>query len=174
VPCDLALLDAAVGDGAALARALDCEVAAGWAVFPDAVRHFRDAIAADPASASWGPRFFVVQAPRTLVGWGGFKGAPDENGAVEIGYSVAPGWEGRGVATAAVGVLLGEAWADPAVGCVRAHTMPERNGSVRVLEKSGFRRDGESLEGDVVVWRFCLNRGDAPESVTSSPHAGRQ
>jgi RimJ/RimL family protein N-acetyltransferase len=172
VPSDLPLLDAAVADDAQLARALDSAVAEGWAVFPEAVRHFRDTIAAEPAGALWGPRLFVVDAPRTLVGWGGFKGPPDEGGAVEIGYSIAPAWEGRGMATAAVGLLLREAWAQPGVRRVRAHTLPERNGSVRVLEKSGFQRDGESLDGDVgVVWRFCLDRPDAPESVSSSPYA---
>jgi RimJ/RimL family protein N-acetyltransferase len=76
------------------------------------------------------------------------------------------------VATAAVGHLLREAWAQPGVRRVRAHTLPERNGSVRVLEKAGFGRDGESLDGDVgVVWRFCLDRPDTPESVSSSEDA---
>jgi ribosomal-protein-alanine N-acetyltransferase len=172
VPCDLPLLDAAVHDGADLARALDCVVADGWAVFPEAMQIVRDAIAADPAGALWGPRLFVVDAPRTLVGWGGFKGRPDDDGTVEIGYAVAPGWEGRDVATAAVGLMLDEAWADPAVRRVCAHTLPERNASVRVLEKSGLRREGENLDGDVgVVWRFCLDRPDTPKSVPSSADA---
>jgi len=66
VTCDLALLDAAVGASAELARALDCEVAEGWPVFPSAVQRTRDAIAADPAGARWGPRLFVLAEPRTL------------------------------------------------------------------------------------------------------------
>jgi len=172
VTCDLALLDAALGASAELARALDCEVAEGWPVFPAAVQRTRDAIAADPAGARWGPRLFVLAEPRTLVGWGGFKGEPDEDGAVEIGYAVAPAWEGRGVATAAVRALLREAWAVPEVRRVRAHTMPGPNGSVRVLQKAGFHRDGENLDGDVgVVWRFWRNRSEAPGGVRSSPHA---
>jgi len=172
VTCDLALLDAAVGGDAALARAMDCAVAEGWAVFPAAMQRSRDAVAADPGAAEWGPRLFVVDEPRTLVGWGGFKGPPDAECAVEIGYAIAPGWEGRGVATAAVGELLHEAWAQPGVRRVRAHTLPGPNGSIRVLQKSGFHRHGENLDGDVgVVWRFCLDRPDAPESVPSSPHA---
>ncbi len=138
VACDLALLDAAVGDGEALARALECEAAEGWAVFPAAVRRSRDAVAADPGAAEWGPRLFVVDEPRTLAGWGGFKGPPDDEGAVEIGYAVAPEWEGRGVATAAVGALLREAWAQPGVRRVRAHTLPGPSASIRVLQKSGF------------------------------------
>ncbi len=159
ITCDRALLDAAVDDDAQLARRLDCTVADGWIVFPSAIARFRDAIAADPSSARWGPRLFVVQAPRTLVGWGGFKGAPDADGAVEIGYAIAPSWEGRGVATAAVGALLEEAWAAPEVRRVVAHTLPAAGASARVLEKRGFARYGENLDGDIgVVWRFRLDR----------------
>ena len=55
----------------------------------------RDAVAADPASTRWGTRLFVLDDPPALVGWGGFKGPP-KDGEVEIGYAVAPSFEGRG------------------------------------------------------------------------------
>lgn len=35
-----------------------------------------------------------LDEPRTLVGWGGFKGAP-RDGVVELGYAVAPAWTGE-------------------------------------------------------------------------------
>jgi RimJ/RimL family protein N-acetyltransferase len=159
VTCDLALLDAALGDRVALARMLDCDVADGWVVFLPALQRARDVLAADPRSARWGPRLFVADAPRTLVGWGGFKGPPDDDGAVEIGYAIAPAWEGRGVATAAAGALVDEAWAAPAVRAVTAHTLIGPGASVRVLEKLGFERDGNNFDGDVgLVWRFRLDR----------------
>jgi RimJ/RimL family protein N-acetyltransferase len=163
VTCDLALLDAALGDRAALGVILGCDVADGWVVFSQALQRTRDVLAADPGSARWGPRLFVVEAPRTLVGWGGFKGPPDDAGAVEIGYAIAPAWEGRGVATAAAAALVAEAWATPEVRAVTAHTLAGAGGagSVRVLEKVGFARDGENLDGDVgLVWRFRLDRSE--------------
>jgi [ribosomal protein S5]-alanine N-acetyltransferase len=166
------VLDAAVAGDAPLADALGCAVADGWAVFPGSLERTRDALAADPSGARWGPRLFVVDDPPTLVGWGGFKGAPDADGAVEIGYAIAPAWEGRGVATAAVGAMLREAWDAPEVRCVVAHTLPETNASVRVLEKSGFARAGENLDGDVgVVWRFRRERENAaaPDGARASP-----
>jgi hypothetical protein len=76
VVAELALLDAAVEGDDALARALGCEVAAGWQGFPKAVPVLRDAVAVDPEGARWGPRFFVESEPHTVIGWGGFKGAP--------------------------------------------------------------------------------------------------
>ena len=127
-------------------------------MFPRSLTRSRDAVAANPGGARWGTRFFLLDEPRALVGWGGFKGAP-QDGAVEIGYAIAPGWEGRGLATAAAAAMVREAWADPGVDAVLAHTLPARGASVRVLEHNGFVHDGENLDGDVgVVWRFRLER----------------
>jgi RimJ/RimL family protein N-acetyltransferase len=155
---DLALLDAALGDPPALARALGGAVAEGWEVFPGALRRTRDAVAADPASTRWGTRFFVLEEPRTLVGWGGFKGPP-RDGVVELGYAIAPSFEGRGLATAAVREMLREAFAEPAVRAVIAHTLPALNASVRVLEKCGFVSEGEVPDANVgTAWRHRRKR----------------
>jgi RimJ/RimL family protein N-acetyltransferase len=118
----------------------------------------RDAVAADPDRVRWGTRLFVLEEPRTLVGWGGFKGPP-RDGVVEFGYAIAPAWEGRGLATEAARAMLREAFAEDHVTAVIAHTLAERNASVRVLEKTGFALDGESTDDDVgTVWRFRLDR----------------
>ena len=155
---DLALLDAAVAGAPALAGALGHDVAEGWDVFEGAVAHARDAVAADPASTRWGTRLFLSEdEPVMLVGWGGFKGPP-QDGAVELGYAVAPAWRGRGVASAAVQEMLHEAWADPAVQAVVAHTLAEPNASVRVLENAGFERTGEHVEDGTAVWAWRLQR----------------
>ena len=152
---NLTLLDAAAEGHEALARALDgCEIARDWQGFPEAVRLLRDSLAVDPRATCWGSRLFLHDAPRVLVGWGGFKGPPTD-GSVEIGYAVAPEWQGRGLATCAVRAMLREAYAAPQVKAVIAHTLPERNASVRVLEKAGFAPDGVVVsEGKRSVWRF--------------------
>jgi [ribosomal protein S5]-alanine N-acetyltransferase len=80
------------------------------------------------------------------------------DGVVEIGYEIAESRRGRGLATLAVRAMVAEAFADPRVGAVIAHTLAERNASNRVLEKCGFRFDGEALERGRVVWRFSLAR----------------
>ena len=143
-------------------------------MFPGSLERTRDALAADPSGARWGPRLFLVEDTKpTLAGWGGFKGAPDAAGAVEIGYAIAPACEGRGIATAAVGALLAQAWDASEVRCVVAHTLPARNASVRVLEKAGFARDGAHLDGDVgEVWRFRLDRERRGGARTSQQAIG--
>lgn len=59
------------------------------------------------------------------------------------------------------GARLAEAFADERVTKVIAHTLPERNASTRVLEKTGFSYDGEIAENGEVVWRYWI-RGSPP------------
>ena len=118
---DAPLLDAALAGTRALEDALGVAVVHGWDVFPASIGRIRAQVAADPGSTRWGTRFFVAGEPPALVGWGGFKGPP-RDGTVELGYAVAPAREGRGLATAAVRAMLEEAFADPRVRSVIAHT----------------------------------------------------
>jgi len=149
VRADSELLDAARAGDDALARALGHDVVTGWATFREAL--------GSKAGAAWGSRLFVTGEPPELVGWGGFKGPP-RDGVVEIGYEIAAARRERGLATAAVRAMVAEAFADDRVEAVIAHTLPERNASNRVLEKAGFRFDGDALESGRVVWRYLLAR----------------
>jgi RimJ/RimL family protein N-acetyltransferase len=89
------------------------------------------------------------------VGTCAFKGPPDGQGEVEVAYFTFPTHEGRGYATAMARALCDRAAASAGVRCVRAHTLPERNASVRVLEKLGFRRAGDVQDPeDGPVWRW--------------------
>ena len=155
---DLALLDAAIEGRPALEQALGCDVAEGWDVFGQSLGRIRDVVAADPASTRWGTRLFVLNTPHVLVGWGGFKGPP-RHGVVELGYAISPSWEGRGIATAAVGELLRDAYAAPEIRSVIAHTLPETGPSVRVLGKSGFLYESAVVtDGIGTTWRFRHDR----------------
>jgi ribosomal-protein-alanine N-acetyltransferase len=154
----LALLDAAVLDSARLARMLDAELADGWEVFAGALVPIRAVVADDPRSTRWGTRLFLLAAPPTLVGWGGFKGPP-RGGVVELGYAIAPAWRERGLGTAALRAMLADAFAADEVSAVIAHTLAQPGPSVRVLEKAGFARDGDVLdEEDRALWRHRLTR----------------
>ena len=167
---DLALLDAALAGDEALAARLGVPVAAGWVSFAGALAHTRERRAQDGDEPRWGTCFFVTSSPSELVGWGGFKGPPAEDGTVEIGYEIAPGRRGRGLATAAARAMVADAFAEPAVRRVVAHTLPEPNASNHVLEKLGFRFDGDALERGTRVWRWALAR-PADAGAGSGPDA---
>lgn len=156
---DLSVMDAAVVGDDALASVLGHAVAPGWATFRDALVWTRDAMSAAGTTSPWGTRFFVTDDPVELVGWGGFKGAPVD-GVVELGYEIAEGRRERGLATAATRTMLAEAFADPAVSAVIAHTLAEQNASNRVLEKAGFAFDGLAEDDGQEVWRFRLARDE--------------
>ena len=108
----------------------------------------------------WVHGFAVVdRASGSVIGNVGFKGSPDENGVAEIGYGIVPSFEGRGFATEAAAALVTFAFAEPDVRCVRAHTLPTRNASTRVLEKCGFNFEGQIEDPeDGPVWRWELRR----------------
>jgi RimJ/RimL family protein N-acetyltransferase len=59
-------------------------------------------------------------------------------GALELGYWVATAFTGRGVATAAVGLLAAEAFADPAIGHVEIHHDARNAASGAVAARAGF------------------------------------
>lgn len=157
VRAELSLMDAALAGDDALREVLGHDIVPGWATFTEALQPTRDALIADPSGSVWGARLFVAGEPPELVGWGGFKGPP-KDGVVELGYEIAESRRGRGLATAATRALLAEAFADPRVTAVIAHTLAERNASNRVLDRVGFRYDGEVQEDGEVIWRYWLTR----------------
>lgn len=161
VSASFELLDAAVEDEPKLARLLGATVADGWTGFPESLPVLRSAYATNPHEHAWGTFFFVLDDPRTLVGLGGYKGAPSNEGAVEIGYAIAPAFRGRGLATAAVQHMVARGFRESQVTFIDAHTLAQPNASTRVLEKSGFvvldtLEDPD--EGPIWHWRLKRTR----------------
>jgi RimJ/RimL family protein N-acetyltransferase len=152
----LALLTAAIAGGSALEALLDVSVADGWEGFPEALPILRSSYEANPEGHCWGSLFFIEPEVRTLVGFGGFKGPPSFDAAVEVGYAIAPAFRGRGLATDAVAQMVQRAFADTTVRAVDAHTLGQANPSTRVLEKSGFQKIAafdDPDDGPIWHWR---------------------
>jgi ribosomal-protein-alanine N-acetyltransferase len=96
------------------------------------------------------------------IGGCAFKGPPDSEGAVELGYGIDPDRQGQGYATEAVEALVAFASSKHNVSKVRAHTKPENTASQRVLIKCGFERLGMVEEPeDGLVERWERVSGDA-------------
>lgn len=162
VDANFELLAAAVAGAGALEAVLGVSVAEGWAGFPEVLPILRASYAKNPNENSWGSLFFVQPHVRTLVGFGGFKGPPSSDAVVEIGYAIAPAFRGQGLATDAVTQMVQRAFADTIVRAVDAHTLGHSNPSTRVLEKSGFRRIGESSDpDDGPIWHWRRERATA-------------
>lgn len=101
---------------------------------------------------------------RKAVGWVSLRIAERDTTTGEVGYSVIRAFRGRGIATEALRVLLGEAFEQAALKRLHAYCVPENAASRRVLEHAGFVRDamlphGATVNGSVVdVLMHCLER----------------
>lgn len=106
----------------------------------------------DIANRIWfAPWRMTLKDDNTYIGDLAFKGPVREN-VVEIGYGILPEYEGKGYTTEAVQAMTQWAFGNSGVVFVEAETAPDNKASQRVLEKCGFKPDGEGKEGP----RFVL------------------
>ncbi|MBE1532332.1 GNAT family N-acetyltransferase [Actinomadura algeriensis] len=109
-------------------------------------RYRLDQLARAPADEPWIVRAAVSEPDGAVVGYSGFHRAPDENGLVEISYSVDPAHRRRGHARAMLAALLDRAAAEPSVRTVRAAISPDNTGSLRTIAGHGFVQVGEQWD----------------------------
>jgi [ribosomal protein S5]-alanine N-acetyltransferase len=122
------------------------------AASPDFVTQLQTATASDPWKVGFG---IVRKTDNLVIGMCGFAGPPDFEGSVEVAYSIAPAYQGKGYATEAARALVEFASTNENVRTIRAHTLPEVNASARVLEKCGFKKTGEVVDSENnLVWRW--------------------
>lgn len=124
----------------------------GWPEFPEA---FGPDLPLAPAP--WCPYLFVLRAEPKLIGNGGYFGAPDADGVVEIGYEIGPEHQGRGFATEAAAAMVAAAFGAGA-SAVIAHSLAETNPSNAVMQKLGMRFDGELEQEGMKIWRWRVDR----------------
>ena len=157
--CTLAHLRSLMESHAAFETTFGLRVAEDFIEFPGALDFSAAKLAgAETGTHWWAPFLFVHRADRAVIGIGGCKGPPDA-GVVEIGYSIAPAYRGRGLATEAARALVEHAFTFAEVREVCAHTLPEPNASNRILTKAGFRFAGEVTHPeDGHIWRWERTR----------------
>jgi len=138
VPATPELVDAELRDPAEMAALIGVTVPPDWPplhVDRDVLLWARERLA-DPISHGWLLHYIVHDG--TLAGSCGYTGPPTD-GQVEIGYSVVPSFQRRGIASEAAAGLVDEAWRRGVVR-VFAQTLPPPDGdaSIAVLRRLGF------------------------------------
>ena len=137
-----------------LACALGMALPEGWPEFPEA---FGSNV--PQVDVPWTGYLFLVDD--RIVGNGGFVGSPDGEGAVEIGYEIAPGYRNRGYATAAVRRMINLAFRGGATRVI-AHSLAVPNASNAVMVKAGMRHVATCPDPDVgTTWRYMIENGAA-------------
>jgi ribosomal-protein-alanine N-acetyltransferase len=107
---------------------------------------------------------YLALSGSTPIGTCGFK-SPPRDGRVEIAYFTFPDHEGRGFATAMASGLHALALRHEPTITVAAQTLPARNASHRVLEKSGFRHVAtidHPEDGTVWEWTYAGDPDGGP------------
>jgi ribosomal-protein-alanine N-acetyltransferase len=157
IPSSIEQLTAIVaGDWPALQSSLGgVGIAEHWYHFPDAFTWMLNYLRRHPDEVKWW-NFLIIHRPdHYLVGSCGYKGGPSREGEIEIGYEIADGYWGRGLATEAARALTEHALSLPEVKTVLAHTLAKENASCSVLRKLGFVKKVELFDADDgAIWRW--------------------
>jgi ribosomal-protein-alanine N-acetyltransferase len=149
--------------GDALAILLGVAAPASWPPpfnGPETREWMRRSLLANARHAGWLGWYIIatLDGVPTLAGTAGYKGQPDKQGEVEIGYGVVPAYHRRGIASASVRLLCGRAFAAGVIA-VLAETLSDGIASQGVLGKAGFTKTGTRLDpDDGEVWRYRLDR----------------
>ncbi|MBF8964855.1 GNAT family N-acetyltransferase [Pontibacter sp. FD36] len=106
---------------------------------------------------SW---MIVLKHNATVIGDAGFKGGPNQDGAVDIGYSIIAQEQQKGYGLETARGLVDWAFQQNGVKAVTASCLLENTASIRILEKLGMQelvRDDE-----VIYWKLENKRAGIP------------
>jgi ribosomal-protein-alanine N-acetyltransferase len=84
--------------------------------------------------------YFLIVAleGHEILGTIGYKGAPDEDGTLEVGYGIRNAYRDKGYMTDALKAFTAFGLDLPGVSKIIACTSKDNAASIRVLEKSGY------------------------------------
>ena len=113
IPLARETLEALAGDRCKAERLLGARIPLTWPSrgMMTALPSLLEPLLTDPNATIWGIYAIVDRGRGWLVGDVGFKGRPDEKGAVKIGYKVLPTMRPRGFAGEAAAALVEWAFA---------------------------------------------------------------
>lgn len=95
-----------------------------------------------PNQWEWYAIWMIELKDGTHIGELCFKGI-DESYSTEIGYGITDSFQGCGYASEAVSAITAWALQQGAINCVTAEVDKDNRASIRVLEKSGFKKTGK-------------------------------
>ena len=157
------VLEAVLRGNRSLGALLDANIPLLWTEFGDPIFRFSlERVTEHPEEVVWWTYLPILKEENMLVGSCGYKGPPDKEGVVEIGYEVTREYRGRGLATEIAQALIQNAFRFPDVKAVKAHTLAEVNASGSVLTKCGMKKVAELFDpDDGEIWQWVVKRETA-------------
>lgn len=114
----------------------------------------KDKLSSKPIPDGFEAWLFVDKSDNSIVGDGGFKGPPDENGVIDIGYGIIESRRRQGFAYEAVTALIKWGFSHNNVKAITADCLKNNTASINLLKKLGMV---EIRQEDELIY-FALNR----------------
>jgi RimJ/RimL family protein N-acetyltransferase len=155
--CDPELLEAFAADRRALGERLGVRFSDDFPVFPEGIDWWRRRLKTETVDPGWTIWFAIRNEDHLVIGDGGFKGAPDGDGVVEVGYALVEAARGQGYGTEFVRALTTWAFSHPEVTAVTAETLTDNAASIALLRSLGMEEAGsyeDPDEGMLLRWRL--------------------
>jgi len=94
----------------------------------------------------------VLKSNMTIIGDIGFKGIPDDNGDVEIGYGLIEEEQRKGYGYEAAKSMIDWAFSQDNVMSVKADCLINNAPSIRILEKAGMKET--KRDNELIYWEL--------------------
>ncbi len=121
---------------------------------PDPIKHRLPRVRQHPEWAKYLLRMAVLKDEQIVIGSAGFHHAPDQNGMIEIGFTVDKPYQGRGFGQEILHAMWGWVVEDPSVKTLRYTVSPNNTISEHIIKKFGFTHNGQQIDA-----------GDGPEDI---------
>lgn len=131
------------------------------------IRYQYDQLQQDPTQVAWLVRLIRLRDHPTVVGDIGFHAPPDDNGMVEIGYTILQQYRRQGFAMEAAMAMAGWAANHPRVRTLRASISPDNEPSLRLARGLGMVEVGrqmDEIDGEEIVLEVPLPFGSDARS----------
>ena len=159
ISSNIDILMSAIKGNEAHAIKINVNVPDNWTEFGVyALQYALDNLSESEEEINWWTYLPIHKQDNKLIGSGGYKGKPTDEGIVEIGYEIAPDYRNKGLATEFAKSLIENALKDENVKSIVAHTLGHENASTKVLKKCGFVKVEEIIDPDEgLIWKWELN-----------------
>ncbi len=154
------VLEAVLRGDKSLGKLLGVRVPLLWTEYGDPIFRFSlERVRENPDEVIWWTYLPILKQEKVLIGSCGYKGPPDKDGIVEIGYEITSEFRGLGLATELAQGLIDYAFGFAEVKAIKAHTLAHLNPSCSVLRKCGLHKTAELFDpDDGDIWQWMLYR----------------
>ena len=151
-PCDSEILEGLIQNN--LTSRLQINISKNWPLedIKDALPVFLQWLKDGTSSLGFGMWLMILKEENIVIGGTGFVCNPDENGVIELGYSIAPEFRGRKLTTEACKGLIQWAFGQEKVKTIIAKCEKQNIASIKVLENLKMQK---SEKDDMFEWSLA-------------------